>query len=72
MRRAPGVRVGGVHHRRRRLRVAADLDKDGKLDDADYKFVSERAITVLQDNGMVATGAFAAGFAYGFYGYGAS
>ena len=54
------------------LLMMLDMNKDGKLDDADYKFVSERAITVLQDNGMVATGAFAAGFAYGFYGYGAS
>eukprot|EP00320_Phaeocystis_rex_P020390 CAMPEP_0119058380 /NCGR_PEP_ID=MMETSP1178-20130426/2732_1 /TAXON_ID=33656 /ORGANISM="unid sp, Strain CCMP2000" /LENGTH=153 /DNA_ID=CAMNT_0007039313 /DNA_START=44 /DNA_END=505 /DNA_ORIENTATION=- len=43
-----------------------DMNKDGKLDESDYKFVSQRALTVLEDNGMVASGAFIAGFAYGF------
>ena len=43
-----------------------DMNKDGKLDAADYKFASQRALSVLEDNGIVAGGAFAAGFAYGF------
>ena len=42
-----------------------NMNKDGKLDAADYKFPSQRAMSVIKDNGVVAGGAFAAGFAYG-------
>ena len=41
-------------------------NKDGKLDADDYKFASQRALTLLEANGKVAAGAFVAGFAYGF------
>ena len=43
-----------------------DMNKDGKLDADDYKFASQRALTLLEANGKVAAGAFVAGFAYGF------
>jgi|TARA_B110001469_G_C9543339_1_gene269752 hypothetical protein len=43
-----------------------DVNKDGKLDAADYKFASQRALTLIEANGRVAGGAFVAGFAYGF------
>ena len=43
-----------------------DMNKDGKFDAADYKFASQRAQTLIEANGVVACGAFVAGFAYGF------
>ena len=52
----------------KQILTALDLNKDGKLDKDDYKFFSTQALSVLRDNGMVASGAFVAGFAYGFWG----
>ena len=43
-----------------------DLNKDGRLDQADYAFASQKAVALLANNGVSSTAGFAAGFALGF------
>ena len=59
----PSCRTSMPHNQ---VLTMLDMNKDGKLDADDYKFASQRALTLLEANGKVAAGAFVAGFAYGF------
>ena len=59
----PSCRTSMPHNQ---VLTMIDMNKDGKLDADDYKFASQRALTLLEANGKVAAGAFVAGFAYGF------
>jgi len=43
-----------------------DFNKDGKVDDKDYVFASERLLKLMTDNGLGSGAGFAAGFYTGF------
>jgi len=42
-----------------------DLNKDGKVDQKDYEFLSDKTAAILADNSLGTSGGFAAGFALG-------
>ena len=49
----------------RDVRGIADVNKDGKIDAADYNLISSRFIKLLSDNGAGTLSGVAAGFALG-------
>ena len=45
-----------------------DVNKDGKIDEKDYSFATERIVKLMKENGLGSGAGFAAGFKLAFTG----